>query len=94
MEEHEIVDAVASITLILGRTTFQSTLDLRLFCWDVTERGLVEVHLDTRKGQLQYHIPDEWVGLDHPTDVQRMALDGVAYKYQLTRVEYVKEKAS
>ena len=94
MEQHEIVDAVSSITLILERTAFQSTLNRGLFCWDVTERGLVEVHLDTHCGQLQYHIPDEWVGLDHPTDVQRMALDGVAYKYQLTRVEYVKEKAA
>ena len=94
MEEHEIVDAVASITLILGRTTFQSTLDLRLFCWDITERGLVEVHLDTQKEQLQYLIPEDWFDLDHPTDVQRMALNGLASGYNLEVIEYVKEKAA
>ena len=94
MEQYDIVDAVASITLILGRKHHTGSYNLHYFRWDITDRGLVEILLDTQKEQLQYLIPEDWFDLDHPTDVQRMALDGVAYKYQLTRVEYVKEKAA
>ena len=91
MEQYDIVDAVASITLILGRNHNTASLDLHYFCWDITDRGLVEVLLDTRKKQLQYLIPEDWSNLDHPTDVQRMALAGLAAGYNLEVIEYVKE---
>ena len=91
MEQYDIVDAVASITLILGRKHNTGSCNLNYFRWDVTDRGLVEVLLDTRKEQLQYLIPEDWSNLDHPTDVQRMALDGLAAGYNLEVIEYVKE---
>lgn len=91
MEQYDIVDAVASITLILGRKHNTGSYNLNYFRWDVTDRGLVEVLLDTRKEQLQYLIPEDWSNLDHPTDVQRMALDGLAAGYNLEVIEYVKE---
>ena len=91
MEQYDIVDAVSSITLILGRKHNTGSYNLNYFRWDVTDRGLVEVLLDTRKEQLQYLIPEDWSNLDHPTDVQRMALDGLAAGYNLEVIEYVKE---
>ena len=91
MEQYDIVDAVASITLILGRKHHTASYDLHYFRWDITDRGLVELLLDTQKEQLQYHIPDDWNNLDHLTDVQRMALDGLAAGYNLEVIEYVKE---
>lgn len=94
MEQYDIVDAVASITLILGRKHHTASYDLHYFRWDITERGLVEILLDTQKEQLQYLIPDDWFDLDHPTDVQRMALEGLAAGYNLEVREYVKEKAA
>ena len=94
MEQYDIVDAVASITLILGRKHHTGSYNLNHFRWDTTDRGLVEILLDTQKEQLQYLIPDDWFDLDHPTDVQRMALDGLAAGYNLEVIEYVKEKAA
>ena len=91
MELYDIVDAVASITLILGRKHHTASYDLHYFRWDITDRGLVEVRLDTRKEQLQYLIPEDWSNLDHTNDVQRMALDGLAAGYNLEVIEYVKE---
>ena len=94
MEQYDIVDAVASITLILGRKHHTGSYNLNHFRWDITDRGLVEILLDTQKEQLQYLIPEDWFDLDHPTDVQRMALDGLAAGYNLEVIEYVKEKAA
>ena len=91
MEQYDIVDAVASITLILGRKHNTGSYNLNYFRWDITDRGLVEVLLDTRKEELQYLIPEDWSNLDHPTDIQRMALDGLAAGYNLKVSEYVKE---
>jgi hypothetical protein len=90
MEQYDIVDAVASITLILGRKHHTGSYNLHYFRWDITDRGLVEILLDTQKEQLQYHIPDDWDNLDHTTDVQRMALDGLAAGYNLEVIEYIK----
>ena len=93
METYDIVDAVASITLILGRTHQTASHDLHYFRWDITDRGLVELLLDTEKEQLSFLIPEEeyWTDyLDHPTDVQRMALKGLASGYNLEVGEYVK----
>ena len=91
MEQYDIVDVVASITLILGRKHNTGSYNLNYFRWDITDRGLVEVLLDTRKEELQYLIPEDWSNLDHPTDIQRMALDGLAAGYNLKVSEYVKE---
>jgi hypothetical protein len=91
MEQYDILDAVASITLILGRKHHTASYDLHYFRWDITDRGLVELLLNTQKEQLEYHIPDDWNNLDHLTDVQRMALDGLVSGYNLEVIEYVKE---
>ena len=92
METYDIMDAVASITLILGRKHHTASYDLHYFRWDITDRGLVEVLLDTEKEQLNFLIPEEeyWTDLDYPTDVQRMALNGLASGYNLKEGEYVK----
>jgi hypothetical protein len=90
MEPYDIVDAVASITLILGRKHHTASYDLHYFRWNITDRGLVEVRLATRKEQLHYLIPEDLSNLDHPNDVQRMALDGLAAGYNLEVIEYVK----
>lgn len=92
METYDIMDAVASITLILGRKHHTGSYDLHYFRWDITDRGLVELLLDTEKEQLQYLIPEEeyCTDLDYPTDVQRMALSGLASGYNLEVGEYVK----
>jgi|DEB0MinimDraft_10_1074344.scaffolds.fasta_scaffold30778_4 hypothetical protein len=97
METYDIMDAVASITLILGRKHHTSSYDLHYFRWDITDRGLVELLLDTEKEQLRFLIPEGeyWTDfLDYPTDVQRMALNGLASGYHLEVGEYVKEETN
>lgn len=92
METYDIMDAVASITLILGRKHHSASYDLHYFRWDITDKGLVELLLDTEKEKLSFIIPEEDYStayLDYPTDVQRMALNGLASGYNLEVGEYV-----
>ena len=98
METYDIMDAVASITLILGRKHHTASYDLHYFRWDITDRGLVELLLDTEKEKLSFLIPEEeeyWTDyLENPTDVQHMALKGLASGYNLEVGEYVKVEAN
>jgi len=97
METYDIMDAVASITLILGRKHHSASYDLHYFRWDITDKGLVELLLDTEKEKLSFIIPEEdyWTAcLDYPTDVQRMALNGLASGYNLEVGEYVEAETN